>query len=54
MESEAWNEGHDAFEDGIHAEENPYSVGIEHEEWEEGWYAAQEAFTLYDEADEDE
>lgn len=43
---DAWQEGYAAFEDGVAESKNPYPHGCdEHLSWNDGWLAAQTAFT---------
>lgn len=39
----AWQEGWDAGMDGLPRNANPYPAGmLEHVDWDEGWWAAEE------------
>ena len=43
----AWEQGHQAFRDGIRAHDNPFTDVFEFdlwESWHEGWYSAYEDF----------
>jgi len=56
MESDAWKEGHDAFNDGIPLRDNPYGEDQvqEHNDWVDGWGMAADAFEAEREDEDDD